>query len=361
LLAEASYVGNLGVWWNAADLLGMNSNQPSELARFGIDITRAADRAVMAAPLLSSTARGRGFGQPYPGFPTTATVAQSLRPYPQFESLTNNHWVPIGNTWYNSLQAKVTQRLTRGLDLSANFTWQKSLVRGVEDKFGRGGGVFINDPFNRVNQKSLSAYDQPFQFVVSGLYTTPGIGKSSMTKKLVSWAVQDWQVGALVRYASGMPLLVPQATTALATYLFQNTVFNRVPGEPLFTQDLNCHCFDPNRTFVLNPRAWVNPALGTYGTSAAYYTDYRRQRRPVENMSIARNFRIGEGKNLQIRAEFSNIFNRTQVNDPTSTNAGATQTTSSVTGQTTAGFGFINVGTLFSPPRQGTLVARFTF
>ena len=112
---------------------------------------------------------------------------------------------------------------------------------------------------------------------------------------------------------------------------------------------------------MLNPKAWVNPPLGQYGTSAAYYTDYRQQRRPQENMSLARNFRLNESASLQIRAEFSNIFNRTQMNNPTSTNAGATQTTNATTGQTTAGFGFINNGTVFSTPRQGTLVARFQF
>jgi hypothetical protein len=64
--------------------------------------------------------------------------------------------------------------------------------------------------------------------------------------------------------------------------------------------------------------------------------------------------------NLQIRAEFTNIFNRTQINNPTSTNALATQTRNAA-GQTTAGFGFVNTGTVFSTPRQGTLVARFQF
>ena len=153
---------------------------------------------------------------------------------------------------------------------------------------------------------------------------------------------------------------MPQATTSLNTYLFQQTVMNRVPGEPLFTADLNCHCFDPNTTFVLNPKAWVNPPLGQYGVSSAYYTDYRQKRRPQENISLARNFRIREGMTFQIRAEFTNIFNRTQINNPTSTNALATQT-KTASGQTTAGFGFINNGTVFSTPRQGTLVARFQF
>jgi len=364
-LAEVSYVGNLGVWWNAADLLALNSLQPSDLARYGLDATRAADRSLLAAPLFSSIAAQRGFATlPYAGYPIGSTVAQTLRPYPQFGSLTNNHWVPLGNTWYNSLQAKLTKRFSHGLDFSTNFTWQKSLVSGVEDKFGRGGGVVINDPFNRPNQKALSTYDQPFQLVFAGSYTTPRLGADNIGKKVLSWGVRDWQIGGLLRYASGMPIQVPAATTNLATYLFQGTVFNRVPGEPLFTQDLNCHCFDPNTTFVLNPKAWVNPPLGSYGVSAAYYNDYRDRRRPAESMSLAREFHVREKMSLQIRAEFTNIFNRTVLNSPTSTNAAATQTCAGGAcapgKQTTAGFGFINNANT-TGQRQGQMVARFTF
>ena len=361
LLADVSYVGNVGVWWNAADLNQPNSIQTRDLAHYGLDITRAADRNLLAAPLLSSIAISRGFGPSYTGYPLGASVAQSLRPYPQFSDLSNNHWVPLGKTWYESLQAKLTKRFSHGLDFGTNFTFQKQLTLGVEDKFGRGGGVFINDPFNRPNQKTLSAYDQPFQMVFSGTYTTPGIARGTAAKSALAWAMEDWQVGALLRYASGMPILAPQATTSLASYLFSNTVMNRVQGVPLFKQDLNCHCFDPNKTFVLNPDAWVNPPLGQFGTAAAYYRDYRLQRRPVENLSLARNFRVREHMNLQVRAEFTNIFNRTQMNSPTSTNALATQTRNTTTGQTTVGFGYINNGTTFSPPRQGTLVARFQF
>jgi hypothetical protein len=150
---------------------------------------------------------------------------------------------------------------------------------------------------------------------------------------------------------------------------------NRVPGVPLFTVDLNCHCFDPNTTFVLNPAAWVNPPLGQFGASNTYYNDYRQQRHPQEAASLGRVFRIKERATLQIRAEFTNIFNRTGLNPPTSTNAFATQTKTG--GQATGGFGWINpaavggaasnpaaasAATFATPlPRQGTLVARFQF
>jgi hypothetical protein len=133
-----------------------------------------------------------------------------------------------------------------------------------------------------------------------------------------------------------------------------------VPGVPLFTQDLNCHCFDPNRTFALNPKAWTDPPPGQWGTAAGYYSDYRQQRRPTENFTFGRTFRIRERASLSIRAEFTNVFNRTEMNTPTSTNALATQTTTS-TGQTVSGFGYINTSSVAFPPRQGTIVARIQF
>src|SRR5205823_10026904 len=115
----------------------------------------------------------------------------------------------------------------------------------------------------------------------------------------------------------------------------------------------------PNKTFVLNPAAWANPAPGQFG-SGTLYNDYRNERRPVENLSLGRMFRLREKMTLNIRAEFTNLFNRTEVNNPTSTNPQLAQTTSA-TGQTTAGFGFINTTTTAVAPRQGQLVAQFRF
>jgi hypothetical protein len=363
LLVEATYVGNRGAYWNGAGLICPNCNTPALLADYGLNINNAADRNILASQLGSTVAIQGGFGNfyPYPTFPLQATVAQALRPFPQYTSITNWHWVPDGDTWYESLQTKATKRFSHGLEFGSNFTWSKQLDSGVEDDYGRGDGVMINDAFNRRNQKALSVFDQPFGFVFSGSYTTPKLpgGNQFTGNKVLSWIAKDWQIGALLHYASGLPIPTPTSTNSLSTYLFQSTFFNRVPGVPLFTHDLNCHCFDPNKTFVLNPAAWSNPAPGQWGTAAAYYSDFRYQRRPVENMSLARVFRVKERASIQIRAEFTNIFNRTEMSNPTATNPLATQTT--VNGQTTSGFGYINNGTTFGLPRQGQLIGRFQF
>ena len=81
-----------------------------------------------------------------------------------------------------------------------------------------------------------------------------------------------------------------------------------------------------------------------------------------ENLALGRTFRVGEGGvNFNIRAEFTNVLNRTVIPNPTSTNAKATQTISN--GLTTAGFGRINTAAAPAAPtsRQGIIVGRFTF
>ena len=380
LVVEASYVGNRGVWWPAQTLTPWSSNGIpfSTLAAWGLSLDNANDRALLTSPLNSALAISRGFGKaPYPGFPMGLTVAQALRPLAQFTTIVQAY-NPLGDTWYDSLQAKATKRFSRGLDFVVTYTRSKALALGAEDNnsYSAASVPVVNDAFNRQNSKTLSGFDQPNQLVIAGNYTTPKLVMNGFRGKLLSWAARDWTYGAVLRYASGIPFIVPAATTNLSSLVFQTTRVNRVPGESPFTVDLNCRCFDPNKTFVLNPKAWVNPPAGQFGTANAHYDDYRMQRRPSESMSIARGFRFKERANLTIRAEFSNIFNRTGLNVPTNTNASATQTRN-LAGQTTGGFGFINSaavgGNVASPaaasagafatpsPRSGTLIARFQF
>jgi hypothetical protein len=370
LVVEATYVGNRGAWWNSTYLICLNCNTPEALLSQGLDIRKAADRLVLTSPISSSVAAQRGYnGLPYAGFPTGSTVAQAMRPFPHFSGITNVKWVPTGKTWYDALQVQLTKRYSHGLDLSSSFTWSRSFAMGTEADISTLSVTTppTNDVFNRPQNKYLSGLDQPFLFVLAANYTTPGIGP-----KALSWATRDWTFGAVMRYGAGMPIMSPIASNVLNQMLFRSTgavgttggtFMNRVEGQPVFTQDLNCRCFNPQSNFVLNRNAWQNPADGEWGVSAAYYTDYRFRRRPSESMSLGRNFRMGpEGRyNLQIRAEFSNIFNRTFLNDPVSNNALATQQTNPTTGLTTAGFGWINTATVAQPPRQGTLVGRFTF
>jgi hypothetical protein len=365
LVVEASYVGNRGAWWEANDLINVNALTAQRIASFGLDVNNAADRALLTSALNSPLATQRGFNKlPYAGFPMTATVAQSLRPFPQFAGSANNVpaiayiWAPLGRTWYDSLQVKVTKRFSHGLDFTSVFTWQKELTMGAEQVGNASGlsGASVNDVFNRPMNKYLSMLSRPFVSVTALNYTLPKLN----INRALSAAIQDWTFGASLQYASGLPVKAPTAQNSLSPVLFRDTFANRVEGQPLYTKDPNCYCVDPTVDFILNPNAWVDPPAGQFGTGAAYYNDYRQQRRPGESMSLGRTFRFREGVTLNIRADFQNVFNRTEMATPTSTNAKATQTRAA-NGTTVSGFGYINSRSVAAAPRAGMIVATFKF
>jgi len=328
-------------------LISLNALNPARLAALGIDPSTTAGQQLLLSNFASGTPQSRGFNPPYDGYPQGTTLAQFLRPYPQFAANIADVFGPLNSSWYDSLQAKVTKRYSRGLTVNAAFTWSKSLANPAGT---------VNNVFNRGVNKSISAFDQPFIFNVGYTYEI----QKFATSKVLNTGVAGWTLGGLLEYASGVPIPTPTATTNQNALLFQNTLMNRVPGERLFNKDLNCHCIDPYSDFVLNAAAWTNPAPGTWGTSAPYYSDFRYEHRPAEQMSLGRMFHFKERMSLQVRAEFFNVFNRTYLANPALTAPTQPQNRDSQ-GHPTSGWGYVNPTSLYSQPRNGQLVARFTF
>jgi len=373
-VVQASYIGNRGIWWPTyvgpagSALVNYNYLSNTILSQNGLSLNNPADIATLLAPI-GSAAAGRFRNQlPFAGFPLTATVAQSLRPFPQFTTLSLVN-APLGDSWYNSLQLTGNKRFSHGFQFDVGLTWSKSM-----DTFGG-----TPDVQNRALAKSISSLDQPLVARVGFTYTLPKWGN-----KLVSMAVRDWMLNGFAYYASGIPLAPPTANATgypsslalgtMSNVTFQTGQYQIRTGAPLYLQDLNCHCFDPNNTFVLNPAAWTNPAPGQYG-GPTYYGDFRGARRPTENFGIGRQFRIRERMTMSVRAEFTNIFNRTYLNNPATNGAGISPQTAptckvpaggngacSTSGlQIVSGFGAINNSTVLYPSRTGQIVARFDF
>jgi hypothetical protein len=275
------------------------------------------------------------------------------------------------------MQVKVTKRYSYNLDLTGAFTFQKEMQIGAEsqDPVLAAVSPAVNDLNNLAPNKYLSGLSQPFRLIIAANYTLPKLN----VNKFLSWAIRDWTWGGVLQYQSGQPIKVPAAQNNLASLLelcsqvsnyggcngntypgaSSASYANRVPGQPLFLQDLNSK-FDPNKEFVLNPNAWSQPAAGQFGVSTAYYNVYRYARRPSENMSLGRIFRFREGMSLQLRIELNNVFNRVYISNPTATNALQTQIRNAA-GKPTSGFGYINTTAVASASRNGQLVARFSF
>jgi hypothetical protein len=401
LVAEISYVGNRGAYFAAPnmDQLAQNTVTPqSLLSQYGIDMNNATDRALLNSPITSAGVQARFpklvpylNGSPvaatactaactvpsvYPGFPASQQLIQAIRPVPQWGAL--GPWLgpPMGKTWYDSMQIKVTKRYSHGLQAAGNFTWAKGDVIGSasDSTYFLGGQAVTTDIFNFNNNKQLNQYVRPLAMTITFSYTTPKIHGDGMAMKAMSQVARDWQLGAVLRYQSGALIGIPASLNGLVAQEARGatafgaggTNFFNLTGQPLFLKDPNCHCFDPQQTTVLNTAAFTDAPGGTWSTSAPFYNNFRWQRQPAESMSFARNFRVGkEGKyNLQVRAEFQNIFNRLFLSMPSIANPNLPITTTNYNGTAINSTGFGSVATLNGigdQPRSGQIIARFQF
>ena len=358
LVVEAAYVGNRGVWFQANNLVSYNAVNPSTLRALGIDITNATDRQLLTSSITSPLAVARGFKKPYANFPDTGTVIQSLRPYPQYNGI-GSQWAPLGKTWYDALQIKVTKRYSHGLDLTGSYAYSKNLTNSDGS-----GNIFDRSTF-----KGLSSQDLPHILTVSIDYRLPASGFMGRNR-VAKLALSGWTVGAVLQYTSGQLLQAPGSNNNLGAYLpGQGTRQFRVNGVPLYLKDLNCGCYDPTVETVLNPAAWTDQPAGVFGNFANYYGDFRAQRRPNESMSFGKRFPVWKERvALSVRVEFFNVFNRpVSLPNPVTSNPATAPTRQN--GVLTGGFGYIafnqiasnNQNNVYPAPRTGQMVVRFDF
>jgi hypothetical protein len=364
LTVNASYINIRGVWLNSDGLTNTtNELTPQVLSqKYGLDVTNPADFSLLTQSISSPSVTARGFTAPYSTFPSGASLAQALRPFPQFGNI-GESYAHDGNWWYDSLQIKVTKRISRGLSGGLGYTWSKNL--GTVSSTGTyTTATPIQDPARPAkSQKSYEAIDEPQMLNFYFNYEVPRFGFAQNGWKRAVFT--GWTADGIFHYQSGFPMQTPGSTSTLTSVTFASGVWaNRVPGQKLFLHSLNDHNVNPRTTFFLNPAAWANPAPGTYANSKPYYGDFRAPRYPNEQLGVGKNIPIKEGLRFSLRADFFNVFNRwaypgLNMGIPFSTPAYGPD------GSITNGFGYFGDGISGAggnfAPRSGEFVARIEF
>lgn len=358
---EMSYVGVRGAWFQSNGLVNPNQLTQQRLGTFGLSLNNPADVALLARTINDPAVMARGFKLPYAAFPTSSSLAQALRTYPQFSGV-GVQKAMLGNYWYDSLQIKVTKRLSHGLWALVGYTWSKDLGT-VNDESGN--SVPIEDAsLPPQSQKTYVAVDTPHIFTASYRYTLPTFGLAETGWKKMLFG--GWTTDGILHYQSGTLIQVPSAQNGLTAVTFAaNNFSNRVGSQPLFLHDLNSQAFNPRTTLVLNPAAWSQPATGQYGASKPYYSDFRNARYPNEQMGLGKVFPFEKGARFEVRADFFNIFNRRAFPNLNNTGNPLQPTQFGANGSITNGFGYIGdsingAGSSY-PPRTGQIVARIQF
>ena len=148
---SVAYVGNRGVWLGS-DLLDPNANTAARFAAHGLDATNPTDLALLTSPVSSPQAQAAGFTAPYPGWPTGQSVAQLLRPYPQYSTITSD-WANSGNSWYDALQFKGEIRNYHGLFATVGYVHESEHSLGVTYPGYFAALTLVNDVYNRARTR----------------------------------------------------------------------------------------------------------------------------------------------------------------------------------------------------------------
>jgi hypothetical protein len=283
---------------------------------------------------------------------------------------------------YNSAQASLTRRLSHGLQFLASYTFAKSIDNASGGSASTGDvrdtiSVAGNQLDNRAN-RGVSDFDRTHRFVLSYLWDAgrPSFAKDST---LGRFFFCDWQVAGIITAMSGLPIdILDGGAGSFYGLTGGNNALVRpswAPGATLSTATSNVpagYYFNPTafaRPIVLTGR--VIPSSNGTATAGATGTDLGNVGRNIlrgpnqtnVDFSLVKRFRFRESKTLELRAEFFNLLNHVNFDNPIS-NLSAVPTTSisATTGQITGNAGDFGriVGTSHNP-RMIQLAVKFNF
>jgi hypothetical protein len=241
------------------------------------------------------------------------------------------------NNWYDSLQAKLEQRLSGGYSYRVSYTLQKAR--------GEGGEYFF---FDRALNRGVQDWDRTHNLIVSLVAELPfGRGKpwGSNAPPVVDAILGGWQFNMNSSFLSGLPFNVG--------YNDSGQDRDTGPGRPDLIGDpegpkTRAQWFNA-APIGASGSAFGRPARGTFGS-----LERNALRGPhlwQTDASLFKNVRFSPSHVLQLRVEAMNVFNQV--------NLGLPDTTVGVPGNPNPNAGRIN--STASPQRALQFAARFSF
>jgi len=230
----------------------------------------------------------RNLNQPINGVRPFSTLSQSSSILPGTNLGNITQVESGGNSSYNALWIKGSQRLARGLQFQASYTWSKSLDY---NSFST-GGIVGQDSFNLKGDRGLSDFDARHRFVFNGIYDLPFRGNRLL---------DGWQLAAIVQLQSGSPINIVTSNSTVNG--IGNTLRPDVTGPIKMIGSVE-RWFDTS-VFTAVPR------FGSLGRNVVIGPGFNNT-----DFALIKNTKVNESFRVQFRAEVFDLFNHANFGAP---------------------------------------------
>jgi hypothetical protein len=252
-----------------------------------------------------------------PASPCPAGYPDGAFYYPAGATLQNNavwnttHWFSQGISSYHGLTVDVNHRWSHGLQFRGAYTFSKTLDDGdnMNTSVATNSPAFVANPLQPMADYGRASFDVRQAAVLQATYDLP-FGRANPSVG-VPWAnrlVKDWQLSGIVTLQSGLPF------TPQLSYNPSNDGDTRNPVRPSWNPNFAGPVILGGPDSYFDPHAFIQPLPGTYGNVGRNIL--QGPGLAQTDLSVARKFSLSERLGLQFRAEFFNLFNRTNFNTP---------------------------------------------
>jgi hypothetical protein len=241
-----------------------------------------------------------------------------------------------GSNRYNALQLQANKRFSEDLSFNATYTFSK-----LREKLS-----YLN-PSDTELEDRVGTDDRPHRFTLATVWQLPlGRGRSlgKDMNRFLDAVIGGWQFNGTYEWQQGHPILLSQA------FFYAGDISQVESRAAQGTGD--------GRKYGIDLPVFVTPDGSAFNSQILRLSSSSLRNVPTTldnlrhmpftsvNLSLTKNFRLGEGKRLQIRGEAINAFNHPYFIDLSAD-------------PTNASFGLYS--TQRNVPRDIQIGAKFTF
>ena len=213
-----------------------------------------------------------------------------------------------GNSILHAATVRVRKRMAKGLGLSAQYVFSKSIDDA--SSIGGGGTVVAQNPFDLPADRGLSSFDQRHKFTGNWIYDLPlGENRRFVQKGAASHIFGGWQWSGDLTIASGL-YFTPRVLGGgldIGRGVSGSLRSDVVPGQSFSVSNPNTHEW-------FNTAAFCNPEVNCPAGSPTIFGDAGRNiiEGPGQfamNMTVNKTITVKESRSLDLRLSANNVFN----------------------------------------------------